>query len=245
LLIVLASCSGGGGDVELSTPEPTPEASALLDLDRFHYVATLELHGADVDEAPDDVIITTEGDFQAPDRHSFSYTTQLSGATIRESAVVIGGRVWLRAGDSAWREATPEDPQAQELFATAFSPIRPGFLGGADFRRVRDTVRRLPSTLEFVNEIRANHYQVGQEAIEYLEAFLSDEALLTDAQHLRWDVWLAEEGVWPVRLVASGTVTSDLGILQQLNLKPPSDWLLRIDITRPNDPALSVQAPLP
>ena len=188
-------------------------------------------------------MVTTEGDYQSPDRHAFTYTTELLGGAVRESAVLIGDKLWLRTGDQAWREATPSDPQATELFAVAFSPIKPGFLGGPEFRAARDSVRRLPGTLEFVNDLRAYHYEVGPEGVEYFQSFLAADPLLPNVQDMHWDVWLAQQGAWPVRLLALGTVKTDLPVLQELDLEAPTEWTLRIDVSRPNDPALNVQAP--
>jgi len=246
LLMLLAGCSSGRTKYSAptpGTPSATPEPSSLTDLDRYHYVATLDLQGSKADGSLNSITITTEGDYQSPDRHAFTYTTQLQGTAVRESAVVIGDKVWLRSGDEPWRAATPTDPQATNLLAVAFSPIRPGFLGGPDFRAARDSVRRLPSTLEFINDLRADHYQVGSEGIEYFQSFLASDQVLQLAQDLHWDVWLAREGAWPVRLLATGMVRTDLPVFQALDLKAPTSWTLRIDVSRPNDPALSVDPP--
>jgi hypothetical protein len=245
LLGLLSACSGGSGGSK--TPEATatasPEPSSLTDLDRFHYIATLSLHGSKPDGSANDVAVTTEGDFQKPDRHAFTYTTQLPGAATKQSAVVIGDKIWIRNGDDPWHQATPDDPQAERLLGVTFSPINPGFLGGPEFREARDSVRRLPATLEFVNELRAYHYVVGPEGMQYFQQFLVQDPVTLDLQDMKWDVWLAQDGAWPVRLQATGTVKNDLPILQQLDLKAPTDWALRIDISRPNDPAISVEAP--
>jgi hypothetical protein len=244
LLLLLAACGGGGGPrLELPTPVPTGRESSLLDLERFHYVASLTLKGNGPDGAPVPIVVSTEGDFQSPDHHAFTYSTQLQGATFSESAVVIGDKIWLRRGADPWQEATLADAQAQQLFAAAFSPIRPNFLGGPEWRNVRETVRRLPATPEFVNDVRADHYQVGPEGVQHLASFLAQQDIFQQVQDLHWDIWLAEGGDWPVRLLASGTMTSDLPILQELGLSVPAAWELRIDISRPNDPKLVVTAP--
>ena len=245
LLLVLPSCGDGGYESRSATPTPTAAAESVLDLSRFHYAATLTLRSTNADGGPNEIVVATEGDFQAPDRHAFTYRTQLRGVTIAESAVVIGDKVWLRSADGPWREAAPNEPQATELFSVAFSPIRPGFLGGPDFRRAQESVRRLPTTQEFINEVRAYHYGVGAEGQAYFQSFLAHEQFLQQVQDASWEIWLAKDGAWPVRLLASGTVTADLQILQELDLKAPTHWELRIDISRPNDPELVVAAPAP
>jgi hypothetical protein len=244
LLLLLAACGGAGGPrLELPTPVPTGQESSLLDLERFHYLASLTLTGNGPDGAPVPIVVSTEGDFQSPDHHAFTYSTQLQGAAFSESAVVIGDKIWLRHGADPWQEGTLADVQTQQLLATAFSPIRPNFLGGPEWRSVRETVRRLPAAPEFVNDVRADHYQVGPEGAQYLASFLAQQDIFQQVQDLHWDIWLAEDGDWPVRLLAAGTVTSDLAILQELGLSVPVKWELRIDISRPNDPNLVVTAP--
>lgn len=244
LLLSAAACGRGqGSTVALPTPMPTGQESSLLDLQRFHYVVSLTMRGNGPERAPLDVVVSTEGDFQGPNRHAFTYTTQLQGVTFSQSAVVIGDSVWLRRGGDPWQRAGAADTQAQALFSTAFSPIRPNFLGGAEWRSVRETVRRLPATPEFVNDVRTDHYQVGPAGQQYLRSFLADQQIFQQVQDLHWDVWLAEGGDWPVRLLASGTVTADLQILHDLGLTAPTTWELRIDISRPNDPKLVVTAP--
>jgi hypothetical protein len=247
LLIALAASCGGSGTSYSGptpgTPSATPEPSSLTDLDRYHYVATLELHGSKPDGSANDVTLTTEGDYQSPDRHAFTYTATLAGAALQQSAVVVGDRIWLKNGNDPWRAATPDDPQASNLFAVAFSPIKPGFLGGPEFRQARETVRRLPSTLEFVNDLRAYHYQVGQEGVDYFQSLLAQQQLFAQAQDLHWDVWLAQDGAWPVRLLATGAIRVEVPVFEQLDLRAPTSWTLRIDVSRPNDPTLTVEVP--
>ncbi len=246
LLLLGASTACGSSD-DSDTPSATatqsPEPSSLTDLDRYHYVATLTLEGSKADGAVNNVSVTTEGDYERPDRHAFTYTTLLPGATTKQSAIVIGDQLWIRNGEDPWSQATPDDPQAARLLSVSFSPINPGFLGGEEFRQARESVQRLPGILEFVNELRAYHYIVGPEGMQYFQDFLVQEPETLDLQNQRWDVWLAQEGAWPVRIKTTGTVTNDIPILQELEFKAPTKWTLSIDISRPNDPAVTVQAP--
>jgi hypothetical protein len=201
------------------------------------------MRGTGAGGTPLEIAVSTEGDFQSPDRHAFTYSTQLQGVRFAESAVVIGDKIWIRKGDEPWQQAAVADAQAQRLLFSAFSPIRPNFLGGPEWRSVRETVRLLPGTQEFVNDVRAVHYSVGPEGEEYFRAFLAPEDIFQQVQDPHWDLWLAEDGNWPVRLLASGTVNTDLEILRDLGLGAPATWELRIDISRPNDPQVIVQAP--
>jgi hypothetical protein len=156
---------------------------------------------------------------------------------------VVGEQVWFRNGQDPWTAAAPGDAQAERLLSVTFSPINPGFLGGEEFRQARESVQRLQGILEFVNEVRAYHYIVGPEGLQYFQDFLVQEPVTLELQDQRWDVWLAQDGAWPVRIETTGIVLNDIPILQQLDFKAPTTWTLRIDVSRPNDPAIAVEPP--
>ncbi len=249
--LLLASC--GGSTESTPTPSPTAQVTATptaqngsaLPLERFHYVASLTIREKNPDGDPAEVAVSTEGDFQAPDRHAFTYTTQLGDVTIKESVVIIGLLAWLRVGDEPWREANVADQQVTDLLAVAFSAIRPGFLDGPEFDSVRENVRHLPSTEENVNGVPADRYEVGSPGQEYFQSFLASQQLLQGVQDLKWVLWLAQDGAWPVRLLASATVTTSSELLENLGLSAPTTWEMRVDISRPNDPSLVVVEPAP
>ena len=247
LALLLAGCRSSAAPAPTPTPTalpPTPTAEVgALPLVRFHYVASLTLRETGVDAGGDEVVISTEGNFESPDRHAFIHIIDLGEDTVIRSAVIIGEDAWLQADGEPWREAARDDPELADLLAVAFTATRPQFLGGPEFRLVQESVRRLPSTEELVNGVATNHYQVGQAGREFVETFLVPEELVGNLADLAWDLWLAEEGAWPVRLLASTIVINPVDVLQELDLEAPVHWELRIDISRPNDPELSVMAP--
>lgn len=249
LALLLAGCDRASepeptpSPTSLPSPTPTVEGGSALPLERFHYVASLAIREKNPDVEPDEVVVSTEGDFQAPDRHAFTYTMQLGEATVQESVVIIGLLAWHRSGDEPWRAANVADQQVTDLLSVAYSAIRPGFLGGREFDRVRENVRHLPPTEEYVNGIPANRYEVGSPGREFFEAFLASEQLLQLVEDLNWQVWLAQDGAWPVRLLATATVTPTFGLMENLGLQAPTAWELRVDVSRPNDPTLFVEQP--
>ena len=252
LLAALLLGCGGNGD-----SEPTPTSTALpptppptttledsaLPLERFHFVVVLTLKETSAEGEINEVVISTEGDFQSPDRHAFTHSAQLGDEAVSRSIVIIGDQVWFRPSDEDWREASRADPQVKDILATAFSPVRPGFLGGEQYNLVQESVRRLPSVEEPVNGVPANHYQVTSTGQEFFETFLAEDDFARDVQDLRWDLWLAQDGAWPVRLRASATVITNLEALEELELQAPVSWELSIEISRPNDPSVTVAPP--
>jgi len=113
------------------------------------------------------------------------------------------------------------------------------FLGGPAFEQARANIRHLTSTEESVNGVLANHYQVGAPGQQFFNDLLADAQLLRNVNDLKWDLWLAQEGAWPVRLRASATITADLRVLNDLNLPAPSSWELSIDVSIGNRPLWS------
>ena len=240
------ACDDDGKDTAPPAPTPTPTAVPLdetLPLERFSYVATLTLRERGPASEAREVVVSTEGTYQSPDRHAFTYSTRWGEGSLTESAVIIGEQVWLRRADEPWREAGGGDQQAAELLGSAYTAFKPNFLGGAEFDEVRESVRRLPAADEMVNGVLTSHYQVGPAGREFFESFLASGELASGIEDLSWELWLAQDGGWPVRLLAKATVTSDLKILDELNLRAPTTWVLRIDVSRPNDPTLTVRAP--
>jgi hypothetical protein len=244
LLLVAAACGGDDGRVRRrDRAAPTPAPTGPLPLERFHYVASLTLQEARFAADARRVAISTEGDFQWPDRHAFSYSTQFGTTVIRQSVVVIGGEAWLREGEEPWRRVTQDELSSTGLLSSAFTTIRPGFIVGGEFERVRESVPNLPSTEEAANGVPADRYTVGVAGQDYLRAFLEDDQLLSAVRDVSWELWLARDGGWPVRLLAKATIVSPLPVLTQLALPLPTLWELLIDVSRPNDPTLTIVAP--
>ena len=250
MVLAAATACGGGGNPEprgitalpSATPDPQAADTGALPLERFVYEASLTLQGSGEDAK--ELFVSTRGIFVSPDQHAFTYRTELGEGEAEQQLVMVDGSVWYRSGGAGpWQKMELEDELVQDLLDVAFTALRPDFLGGIEFERVRANVLRLSSTEEFVNEIRAYHYQVGVEGREYLEALQVGDEGLRSAADLEWDLWLARDGAWPVRLQARGTVAVDLTVLQTLELKAPTRWEIRIDVSRPDDPTLEINTP--
>ncbi|MCH8026010.1 MAG: hypothetical protein IH866_04365 [Chloroflexi bacterium] len=256
LVVFVSACSGESGadpaptastvEPAVSGAEPTATVvgAGAIPLENFHYVASLTMSGAASGGDPNKLFVSTEGDFQWPGRHAFTYTTQLGDGVLIESVVIIGEKAWYRRADDAWRQTTLDDPAVATLLDAAYSPVRPQFLSGPEFDRVRVNVLNLPSTQEFINAVRADHYLVDAEGQAFIQSFLGGSQYLSNVEDLAWDLWLATDGSWPVRLLMSGTVVGELEILERLDLQAPAAWEVRVDVSRPNDPALSIESPM-
>lgn len=249
LLSACATESSGSAPIPTATPlpptlTPTPENGSAIPLERFHYVAALTLRGRNEDGAEEEIRISTEGDYQAPDRHSFTYTIRRGDSRLDQRLVLIGDRAWLKFAGRDWRAVEPEGKEAQQLLSAAFSTAEQDFLAGSEFAAVRDSARLLPGWEQTVNGVATTRYEVGKLGEEYFALFFSGDKLLSKAEDVHWTLWLAQEGGWPVRLRAGGRTTVDLPALQELRLNPPVTWQLQIDISRPDDPELAIRPPV-
>ncbi|MCH7811903.1 MAG: hypothetical protein IH958_04660 [Chloroflexi bacterium] len=238
--LLIAACGGGGAPQRPTPPvvTATAESFGAIPLDRFHYVVTLTMR----EEAgkPGVVIVSTAGDFESPDRHAFTHNVRLGQTDLPRSAVIIGEEVWYRLGDLEWRETTLGDPDVSDLLADSFTTVRSDFLGGPAFAKVRESVRRLTPIQESANGVAASHYQVSATGRAFFAALLEQEELLRSLDDITWDLWLADDGGWPVRLLVTATVPNGI---PSLDLEGAVEWELRIDVSQPNDPALSVAPP--
>jgi hypothetical protein len=125
---------------------------------------------------------TMEFAYVAPDRWSVVVS---EGGEECCSYIVVGSQVWYKEGESTgWTEQPPSDEFA------SFSP-----------QDLCVVVEELPMSFETraeetVNGIETIHYQISEETSMYEWLVGEDESL-----DYTYDVWLAEIGNWPVKLV--------------------------------------------
>ena len=83
--------------------------------------------------------------------------------------------------------------------------------------------------------IDTHHYTIDSESLEGLPPLLrgSDSEDLPD--DLSFDLWLAKEGVWPVKLSFSASDTDDSGQTVQLSLE--------MQVKDINDPGIVIETP--
>jgi hypothetical protein len=243
--VLLSACDSSEATPAPPTPPATatPEIGSALPLERFHYVVTATVRGQPRADRKNEVVVTTEGDYQSPDRHSFTHTVAIGPVTQTRSAVVVEDDAWLLAGDAVWRPIPRAEAGMKALIDVSYSTARGHFLDSAWFEEARTAAERIDAPTEMINGIAAVHYRVGPEGEEFFREFLAGDALLGGRQQPSWEVWLANDGAWPVRIALSALVPAGTPALDQLGVVGPATVALRIDISRPDDPALLVQTP--
>lgn len=216
-LSFLAACGGTGAQLQATpTPTPTPQPTvavycgAIQDITSYRYVLRLNLNLPELPPAQaspqDDVFgafgamlfgllsdIQIEGAYVAPDRSQAILRLQDQEVEVR----TIGGQSWVRLGD-VWQEETT--PAGEVLLSpqTVCDEIVPD-LGKA--------LQPLPWTAATLNGVATRQYHLEETDLPRLAGVLGAEEEDTLPEQFVVDIWLAEEGQWPVKLhlLASGS----------------------------------------
>ena len=142
-----------------------------------------------------------EGAVIAPDRSSMVMTV---GGHEFGSFVQIGSQQWMKvAGLTDWTE----EPASDEGFL--FSPM--DFCETAE-EDLSSALSGLEGDKETVNGIEAVHYHLDQADLTFFQEFLGGADDLGDLpDEFNMDVWLAEDGDWPVRMTFAASGEDDEG----------------------------------
>jgi hypothetical protein len=223
------------------TSEPTSAPSApvapsdVLDSFRFSSEMAVEVDGG--------LTLTMEGEFEAPDRLGCTISGSLSGTEVGEdNLVVIGEDAWLDTGGGF--EATSADDSAV-VDDLGLCPGSPRFWAGFDFLQDPSTIPGQPDTMNGVN---ATRYALG-EAAEALKSLGFLPAELEGMTINTFDVWVAEDGGWPVALDMD--ITADAQAAAETFGIPAGEAgqqariTMRVDITDVNAGDIHVAPPVP
>jgi hypothetical protein len=231
-------------------PEPTVEAEPTIEstsapdagvspsdaLDSFRFSAELaaEVGGSGF-------TLNIEGEFEGPDRLRCTISGSLGGTAIgKDELVVIGDDAWFDGGDG-FEATTADDPDVvDDLDLCPGSPVF-----WEDFDFIEDP-SPLPGEPDTKNGVEATRYALGEAA----EALESIGFLPPDLEGLTintFDVWLAEDGGWPVALdmdmSADAEAAGDIFGLPSEDGAQEAHITMRVDITDANDDDIRVEEP--
>jgi hypothetical protein len=228
-----------------ATPEPTSEAtpgpsagvspSDVLESFRFSGKMSIELDGG--------LVLTSEGEFEAPDRLGCTVSGSLDGTEVgKDELVVIGNDAWLDTGEGFQTSTADDANVAQDL---ALCPGSAAFWEGFDFLQNPGSIPSQPDT---INGVDTTRYSLGS-AVEALKSigFLPTE--LEGMTISKFDVWVAEDGGWPVALDMD--ITADAQTAAETFGLPLGEGAqqaritMRVDITDANATDIHVEAPAP
>ncbi len=250
---LLAACGGNGDDGEvvgdetpdaaapatpeepaataaIATEEPGGEAGAapadaLADLESYRVDLRFTLEGT-VTEGAGLLAVDLEGAFVAPDRTQTRVTARVDELELEEESITIGGQSWVKVGDD-WVEGEPQ---------FEFGDISPSSLLE---NLSAEQLRLIKPSKETVNGVESLRYSIGRDDIDALRSvgalFGGDETLADMPEDFDIDLWLAEDGGWPVRITmtAHGMISEGEEI----------DLDFSMDITDVNDPDVKIEVP--
>ena len=164
-----------------------------------------------------------EGAVIAPDRSSMEMTV---GGHEFGSFVQIGSQQWMKvAGLTDWTEE-PASEDSEFLF----SPM--DFCETAE-EDLSSALSGLEGENETVNGIETVHYHLDQADLTFFQEFLGGTEDLPDEFNM--DVWLAEDGDWPVRMIFAASGEDDDG--QSLSFE------ISIEFKDFNDSSIKIEPP--
>jgi len=243
---LLAACGGDGDEKEAAeqqapaaaeaTTGATPEedgatdetaapAEAFADLESYRIEMRFTLEGGS-GGASEALAMDLEGAFVAPDRSQATVSARLGELELEEETITIGDQTWVKTGD-VWVEGEAQFDISDLSPASLLEDLQP------------DQLRVLKPTKEAVNGVDSLRYSIDRTDIESLGSlstlFGDGEGLEDLPEDFDIDLWLAEDGGWPVRLtmVAQGVIDGGDEISLDFSL----------DITDVNDAGIEIEPP--
>jgi hypothetical protein len=236
---LLVAC-GGGGKVEEAPPAAataaaTPEegaagaisgpAEAFAKLESYRMNMRLTMEGASA-EGQGALALDLEGAFVAPDRSQTHVNARVGELQLEEESISVGGQTWVKTGDN-WVEGEPQFKLSDVSPASLLQCLDP------------EQLLRFKPSKETVNGVDSLRYSIDRAGIEALGcsgAVLGQEATPDDLpEDSSMDLWLAEDGGWPVRLTMTAQGVMDNGNEMSLDFS--------MDVTDVNAADIDIEPP--
>jgi len=233
--ILLSACGGGAEQTAKEAAEtPTSDGraipiSSLAKLKSFRYSLTMHIA---LPEMENELLpgladflsdVEIRGASVAPDKSEMQMVLGKAGKTI--GAVVIGDKTWFSSGEE-WTE-TPDG-------ALDVSLLSPDTVSSSVIDQ--EAFAGTEPAKEAISGVDTLHYTATQSGLGSLRELLGLVELENDAPvETKMDLWLTEDGGYPVRMVidAKGTDTEGREVSIQLEM----------NVTDLDDPGIEIEPP--
>jgi hypothetical protein len=187
--------------------------------------------------------LTMEGEFEAPDRLGCTISGSLGGIDVGgDELVVIGDDAWLDTG-GGFQAYSADDPDVVEDLDLC--PGSAAFWEDFDFLQDPGPLHGQPDTINGVDAIR---YSLG-DAAEALKSIGFLPAELEGLTINTFDVWVAEDGGWPVALdmdiAADAAAAAETFGLPLEEGGQEARITMQVEITDVNATDIHVEPPVP
>ncbi len=227
-----------------SSKTATPEKGAgstgdsAIDLDSFHYQVDISFAVVGEDGSIGGSI---EGDYVAPDSHSYQQTFTIGGISGSEDAIIIGDEAWSREGEEDWAEA--------DRFGlnTDLTSADDEFIADAEFI---DDIAALKSEDSDVDGRPARKYTFTKDDIDVITDILGEGFLnadnLADIQDFSFVIWVDEDKDVILRAELKATALAaalgDTGL--GVDPKQTITVSLTLHLSDVNDKSIEIEPPI-
>ncbi len=223
----------------VATPTVSPTAAATVSaavwppdaLSSFHYRAKTSLPTG----LGSDFVITSEGDFEAPNRLTCVIGTDVFRQAVTFAELVVTGNdAWMKADDT-WTvvQGGASDPSVVENLKQC--PGSPLFWEAV---KVPNDLSGVQGQVETVNGVQAVRLSL-ENLVTGLPILGVGVPGLEGVTIYNFDMWLARDGGWVVAMEYDIGLPSESsgGGGEEMRIR------MRVDVTRPNDPLIKVEPP--
>jgi hypothetical protein len=256
-ILGLAACNGDDekeaptttpATTDTATATPSPAAASIEpscefppDVTSYRFTMTMKMTLPGLEETPeaDDPLgeflgtlislfqdLRLEGAFVAPDRASVEVFT---GEEIFVESRQIGDASWSRAAGMDW---TRDEDGEEEAF-TFLSPQDFCEAGAED---IASELSALEPQKETINGVDTLHYSLDTADLEFLSLLFEEEEEGELPETFAMDLWLAEDGNWPVRMSFEASDQDEEG--------NPVEIEIFMELRDINDPDIEIEAPI-
>jgi len=224
-----------------ATPSPSEAALApgsLTGLDSYRYSMKMELEGLesllteqmaaipgqDPTAMAEALELEIEGAFVAPDKAESRM--RISGVDDELVLIVIGNQQWVQLGDMAIGPMETTGDVSELDFA---------LMMWEEFSEEAGGLTCASEKKETVNDVSTNYCGIDKATFEQLSSLFGGTEEMGDIDEMSLEMWLAEDGGWPVRLRVHVAGTDESGqefdaklemdvtdVNKDIEIKPPS-----------------------
>jgi hypothetical protein len=236
-----AETPAAGAETPAATSTPSEAGLApgsLAGLNSYRYTMKMELEGLESSLAEemaaipgqdptamaDSLEMEISGAFVAPDKAESRM--RISGVDDELALTVIGNQQWVELGDMAIGPIEAMGDVSELDFALMMWEEFSGEAGGLSCASEKK---------ETVNDVPTNYCGIDKVTFEQLSSLFGGTEEMGDIDEMNLEMWLAEDGGWPVRLRVHVAGTDETGqefdakleldvtdVNEKIEIKPPS-----------------------